>query len=151
MSCVLLMQKFLFLLAAQGIFSFGGETATNMTFLFVLFQNLFYLCIQIRLDLFQPLADILMYGAFRDTEPFCCRTNRGFLPDDILAENHGTCFGLLFYDTSLQLWFCYSICGGTGNENGAGYKNVMQIFRKVYEKSLTYSGNCVTIRNSGIR
>ena len=111
MSCVLLMQKFLFLLSAQGIFSFGGETATNMTFLFVLFQNLFYLCIQ----------------------------------------NHGTCFGLLFHDTSLQLWFCYSICGGTGNENGAGYKNVMQIFRKVYEKSLTYSGNCVTIRNSGIR
>ena len=83
LSCVLLMQKFLFLLAAQGIFSFGGETATNMTFLFVLFQNLFYLCIQIRLDLFQPLADILMYGAFADAEFFRGLAHGGFAFNNI--------------------------------------------------------------------
>ena len=104
----------------------------------------------------KALGDILMYGAFGNAEPFCCGTDSGFLADDILAENHGTCFGLFFHDASLQLWFCYSICSTGGNKNERSAVSAfltahLQILRKVYEKSLTYSGNCVTIENSGIR
>ena len=73
-----------------GVFTFSGKTTTDMTFLFVDFKDILHLSVEGRVFFFESFAHIFMYGAFRDTELFCCCTDSCSVFDDILSKDNSS-------------------------------------------------------------
>lgn len=68
------------------VFLFGCFAASQMTFFLVEIQYFFYLFVKARIDFFEILRNVFMYGALTDSEMFGNRTNRCFMFDQIIGQ-----------------------------------------------------------------
>lgn len=89
------------------IFSFGRLAAANMAFLLVAVENGFYLVIKCFVGLFKFCGDVLMDGAFADSELTRRCSDRCVVLNDISPQNDASflvAVGTLLQDSPPLQW-----------------------------------------------
>ena len=74
------------------VFFFGSQSPADMPLPLILFQNLLNLLVQLRIELFDSLGNILMNGTFWDSELFGSLSDRCVLFGDVLRQFYGSFF-----------------------------------------------------------
>ena len=80
------------------IFFSGSKSAADMPFGFVGIEHLAGLGRKSRIDLNEPLGNVLMYSTFADSEFFCRLPYSGVAFYDIIGDFHGSFFNIIFQE-----------------------------------------------------
>lgn len=89
------------------VFSFGRLAAANVTFLLVAVENGFYLVIKRFVGLFKFCGDVLMDGAFADSELTRRRSDRRVVLNNVFSQNDASflvAFTALLQDSPPLKW-----------------------------------------------
>ena len=81
------------------VFSFSGETAADMPLRFVCGENVFYITVKTTVNMFQPLAYVLMYRTLRNAELLRGEPHGRFVLNDILTELGGSVINYIHVNT----------------------------------------------------